>query len=56
MTRTQLLAFLCRICPACNVARRWPDSGFAKALAKSEKNCPACNAYKQIYGKNNAPT
>ena len=55
MTKTQLFAFLCRICPACNIARRWPDSKFAEMLAKAEKNCPACKAYKQIYGKGNPP-
>jgi rubrerythrin len=47
----RFLAFLCRVCPACNVARRFPDSNFAKGLAKAEQNCPACRAYKEIYGK-----
>ena len=52
MWKTRLLAFVCQVCPACNVARLWPESGFAKKLAQAEKNCPACNAYKQLYGKN----
>jgi rubrerythrin len=56
MWKTRLLAFACRICPACNAGRLWPESGFAKKLAKVEKNCPACNAYKQLYGKNTPST
>jgi rubrerythrin len=49
--KQQILAFICKVCPACNVARRWPNSSFAKRLAQAEKNCPACKAYKQVYGK-----
>ena len=52
MWKARLLALFCRVCPACNAARLWPNSGFAKKLAEAEKNCPACNAYKQLYGKN----
>jgi hypothetical protein len=51
MFKKRLLAFLCQICPACNVARTWPQSGFAKKLAEAEKNCPACNAYKELHCK-----
>ena len=56
MWKTRLLAFLSQVCPACNVARLWPESGFAKKLAQAEKNCPACKAYKQLYGKNTPST
>ena len=41
----RVLAFLCRICPFCICARQWPESGFAKVLARIEKLCPACIAY-----------
>lgn len=44
------LALLCKICPACNVARWFPNSKFAKTMVEAEKNCPACNAYRELYG------
>jgi rubrerythrin len=47
----KLLAFLCSVCPFCIAARKYPDSAFAKKLAKAEENCPACNAYKEIHNK-----
>lgn len=49
--KQQILAWVCRLCPACNAARLWPNSAFAKSLAAAEKNCPACRAYRQVYGK-----
>ncbi len=44
------LAMLCKICPVCNIARLFPNSGFAKKMAEAEKNCPACQAYRELYG------
>ncbi len=55
MKNKRFLAFLCSICPACNVARMWPNSTFAKKLAAAEKNCPACNAYKELHCKKAPP-
>ena len=48
--KKKTLAMLCKICPFCNIARRFPASKFAKAMVKAEKNCPACNAYRELYG------
>jgi rubrerythrin len=48
--KKQFLAFLCRICPVCNIVRWKPDSGFAKKMIEAEKNCPACKAYHEVYG------
>ena len=45
---TRLLAACCSACPLCMCARQWPDSGFAKAMRKIEKNCPACKAYARL--------
>lgn len=53
MKRT--LAFFCKICPFCIAARKVPDSTYAKTLARLEKYCPACNAYKALYGDWNKP-
>ncbi|MEW5819584.1 MAG: hypothetical protein AB1782_05285 [Cyanobacteriota bacterium] len=47
----KLLAFLCKICPFCIVARKFPETGFAKKLAEAEQDCPACKAYKEVYTK-----
>lgn len=44
-----LLAFLCRICPFCICARRWPASRFARMLTVIEKRCPACRAYRTLH-------
>jgi len=54
--QTRLLAWLCRLCPFCNAARLWPRSGFARKLAEVEKDCPACRAYRQVYGVKNRET
>ncbi|HOX36355.1 MAG TPA: hypothetical protein PL033_00080 [Candidatus Brocadiia bacterium] len=47
----KLLALFCRICPFCVLARRYPDSSLAAKLREAEKNCPACKAYAQVYGR-----
>jgi len=47
----KMLAFVSMICPGCNIARRFPDSKFAKIKQKIEKKCPCCKAYEEIYGK-----
>ncbi|OGV61924.1 MAG: hypothetical protein A2283_18570 [Lentisphaerae bacterium RIFOXYA12_FULL_48_11] len=42
---TRILASICAVCPFCIMARQWPSSGYARALRKFEKSCPACRAY-----------
>jgi hypothetical protein len=34
----------------CNTVRLFPQSRFAKLMIKAEKNCPACKAYREVYG------
>jgi hypothetical protein len=46
--KIRALAFLCRVCPVCVVARRVPGSAFAKKLASMEKGCPACRAHHEV--------
>lgn len=46
---TRILAFLCRICPLCICARRWPKSRFARTMVAIEKGCPACRAYNSLH-------
>lgn len=43
--KTKALAAVCRICPFCIAARKWPESAYAKKLKKIEKNCCFCRAY-----------
>lgn len=45
---TRAKAFICRICPVCIVARRRPDSAFARKVAEMEKDCPFCRAYRRL--------
>lgn len=49
--RTRILATLCKCCPFCIVARRRPDSRFARTLREIEQNCPACRAYRRVHGR-----
>lgn len=46
---TKVLAFFCSVCPFCIVARRWPNSAYAKALVNIERSCPACRAYARVH-------
>ena len=41
---TRILAFLCRICPLCVPARRWPHSGYAHRIRVIQNQCPCCAA------------
>jgi len=43
-----LLAAVCRVCPLCVCARRWPNSRFAEAVRRIERFCPACRAYAKL--------
>lgn len=45
---TRLKAFICRICPFCIVARRWPDGGFARKMRPVEQHCSFCRAYQRV--------
>lgn len=45
------LAFVSLICPGCNIARRFPESKFARMMQKHREKCPACRAYQDIFGK-----
>jgi len=45
---TSILATVCRVCPLCICARRWPASRLAKAVKGIEGFCPACRAYAKL--------
>jgi hypothetical protein len=44
----RLMAFVCRICPCCVIARRWPNSGFARRFRKVQHGCPFCRARARV--------
>ena len=52
---TRLGAFICQICPLCIARRRWPQSKFARQMARLEKNCPACRAYRRVQNRTEEP-
>lgn len=46
--RDRRLAWACRLCPFCVVARWLPNSAYARKLQAMEKDCPACQAYRRV--------
>ena len=42
---TKAKAFVCRLCPLCRAARRWPNSRYAQRIRVVTKDCPFCKAY-----------
>ncbi|MGD8345458.1 MAG: hypothetical protein PVI38_00935 [Desulfobacterales bacterium] len=51
MEMKKVLAGWNKICPYCNIGRKYPDSFIGKKVRKHwEKGCTAHNAYVEIYG------
>ena len=47
----KLLATWGRICPGCNIGRKYPDSFIGRRVRNHwEKGCPSHNAYVEVYG------
>ena len=42
------MALVCRVCPCCIVARRWPNSAFARKFKKVQHVCPFCRAHEKV--------
>jgi hypothetical protein len=50
MKMKKILAGWNKICPGCNIARKYPESFIGKKVRKHwEKGCIAHNAYVQVY-------
>ena len=43
----RIMALLCRICPYCIIARRWPESAYARKFRKIQDRCPFCRSYEK---------
>jgi len=51
MEMKKVLAGWNKICPGCNIGRKYPDSFIGKKVRKHwEKGCPSHNAYVEVYG------
>jgi hypothetical protein len=51
MEKKKLLAGWNKICPGCNIGRKYPDSFLGKMVRKHwEKGCASHEAYLEIYG------
>jgi hypothetical protein len=51
MEMKKMLAGWSKICPGCNVGRKYPDSFIGKRVSNHwEKGCPSHNAYVEVYG------
>jgi len=52
MDTKRLMASWNRICPGCNIARKYPDSAIGKMVrAHWEKGCPCHDAYVELFEK-----
>ncbi len=47
----RMRASICKHCPACNIARKSPESMIGKVLHHPfhSKNCPMWKAYEEVY-------
>ena len=36
------LAQVCRVCPACILRRKFPDSSYGRLMRRIERTCPFC--------------
>jgi hypothetical protein len=53
MELKRVLAGWNKVCPGCNIARKYPNSFIGKKVRGHwEKGCPAHDAYVEIYGGN----
>jgi hypothetical protein len=53
MRMKKVLAGWNKICPGCNIGRKYPNSFIGKKVRKHwEKGCLSHNAYVEIYGSN----
>ena len=51
MEMKKVLAGWNKICPGCNIGRKYPDSFIGKKVRKHwEKGCASHNSYVEIYG------
>lgn len=48
------LAQVCRVCPACILRRKFPDSTYGRLMRRIERTCPFCRAYDELYGPKTA--
>lgn len=47
----KMMAFVCKICPPCIFARKYPEAKFSKFVEKEKKICPFCKAYDEAKEK-----
>ena len=53
MEMKKVLAAWSKICPGCNIGRKYPDSFIGKKVRNHwEKGCISHNAYVEVYGSN----
>ena len=51
MEKKKLLAGWNKICPGCNIGRKYPESFIGRKVRKHwEKGCPSHDAYVEVYG------
>jgi hypothetical protein len=57
MEMKKVLAEWSKICPGCNIGRKYPDSFIGKKVRNHwGKGCISHNAYVEVYGGNEQPS
>ena len=55
MEKKKLRAGWSKVCPGCNIGRKYPDSFIGKKVRNHwEKGCPSHDAYVEVYGSEEA--
>jgi hypothetical protein len=55
MEKKKLLAGWSKVCPGCNIGRKYPDSFIGRKVRNHwEKGCPSHDAYVEVYGSEEA--
>ena len=56
MEMIKVMAGWSKICPGCNIGRKYPDSFIGmKVRGHWEKGCSSHNAYVEVYGEESSP-
>lgn len=51
MEMKKILAGWSKVCPGCNIGRKYPDSFIGKQVRNHwKRGCPSHNAYVEVYG------
>ena len=57
METKKVLAWWSKVCPGCNIGRKYPESFIGKKVRNHwEKGCPSHDAYVEVYNSEEPPS